>query len=473
MLLTIGFEAGPGGQPVLQALAALRDLEGRKKVALDEVPTELVRPAWRRLVTAPNGQLNRRAYTFAVLERLRAALRTRDVFVSRSERWCDPRAKLLAASGWEAARPQVCRTLGLSSQSSPALVAFATQLDEAYCRTSGRLAANVAVELVDGKVKLSALDRLEVPESLCSFRERVAALLPGIDLPDVLAEVAAWTGFAEEFTHVSEAGARVGDLTTSVCAVLVAEAANVRLGPLARSDVPALTEGRLSWVAQNYLRADTLVAANARLVDYHATLPLAQEWGGGEVASADGLRFVLPVRTINAGPNPRYFGVGRGVTYFNYASDQFSGFHGIVIPGTLRDSLYILDGLLEQETSLRPREVMTDSASYSDQVFGLFRLLGYQFSPRLADIGHARFWRVDRNASYGLLDQVARHRIDTGLIATHWDDLFAWWVPAHRLGTGVGAAAGPSRRRLPQRPWTSARRSRSHRQDDLPAGLPR
>ena len=244
-----------------------------------------------------------------------------------------------------------------------------------------------------------------------------------IDLPDVIAEVAAWTGFAEEFTHVSEAGARVDDLTTSVCAVLVAEAANVGLGPVARSDVAALTPGRLSWVAQNYLRADTLVAANARLVDYHATLSLAQAWGGGEVASADGLRFVVPVRTINAGPNPRYFGVGRGVTYFNYTSDQFSGFHGIVIPGTLRDSLYILDGLLEQETSLRPTEVMTDSASYSDQVFGLFRLLGYQFSPRLADIGDARFWRVDGNASYGALDQLARHRIDTGLIAAHWDDL--------------------------------------------------
>jgi len=95
----------------------------------------------------------------------------------------------------------------------------------------------------------------------------------------------------------------------------------------------------------------------------------------------------------------------------------------LVIPGTLRDSLYILDRLLDQETSLRPTEVMTDSASYSDQVFGLFRLLGYQFSPRLADIGDARFWRLDRSARYGPLDEVARHRIDTQLIAAHWDDL--------------------------------------------------
>ena len=29
---------------------------------------------------------------------------------------------------------------------------------------------------------------------------------------------------------------------------------------------------------------------------------------------------------------------------------------------------------------------MTDTGAYSDVVFGLFRLLGYRFSPRLADV---------------------------------------------------------------------------------------
>jgi TnpA family transposase len=161
-------------------------------------------------------------------------------------------------------------------------------------------------------------------------------------------------------------------------------------------------------------------------------------WGGGEVASADGLRFVVPVRTLNAGPNPRYFGPGRGVTYLNFLSDQFVGFHAIVVPGTLRDSLYILDGLLEQQTSLAPHELMTDSAGYSDHVFGLFRLLGYQFSPRLADIGAARFWRIHRTADYGPLNGLARHQINTGLIATHWDDLLR---VAGSLATGTVRAS--------------------------------
>ena len=90
------------------------------------------------------------------------------------------------------------------------------------------------------------------------------------------------------------------------------------------------------------------------------------------------------------------------MTYYNFTSDQFIGFHAIVIPGTLRDSMYILDGLLEHQTQLRPMEVMADTAGVSDIVFGLFWLLGYQFSPRLADIGEARFWRLDPTADYGV-----------------------------------------------------------------------
>ncbi len=63
----------------------------------------------------------------------------------------------------------------------------------------------------------------------------------------------------------------------------------------------------------------------------------------------------MPVPSVHAGRNPKYYGLaGRGVTYLNYVSDQFSGFHAIVAPATLRDSMFILDGLLEQQTVLDP-----------------------------------------------------------------------------------------------------------------------
>lgn len=94
-----------------------------------------------------------------------------------------------------------------------------------------------------------------------------------------------------------------------------------------------------------------------------------------------------------------------------------------MIPGTVKEGPYLLAGLLEQQTGLRPGEIMTDRGSYSDWLFGLFWLLGYQFSPRLADIGEAPLWRLDRAARYGGLDRLPRHQVDTALIAREWDDL--------------------------------------------------
>jgi len=79
-----------------------------------------------------------------------------------------------------------------------------------------------------------------------------------------------------------------------------AEACNIGLEPLVQPGHPALTRSRLSWVEQNYLRADTLTAANSRLVDAQNDIGLAQAWDGGQVASADRLRLVVPVRTLNA-----------------------------------------------------------------------------------------------------------------------------------------------------------------------------
>jgi TnpA family transposase len=98
---------------------------------------------------------------------------------------------------------------------------------------------------------------------------------------------------------------------------------------------------------------------------------LARVWDDSDVASADGLRFVVPVRTIHLGPNPRYYGQERGVTFYNLVSDQFTGLNGITVPGTLRDSLTLLSVVLEQQTELQPTEVMSDTGAYTDTIFGI------------------------------------------------------------------------------------------------------
>lgn len=427
LLRDLHFHAAPDGEHTLAAIHYLGELNGSKKRILDDAPGHIITGPWKRLVYDAEGRIQRAGYSLCLLERLQDALRRRDIWLENSERWGDPRQKLLQGKEWMAQRVPVCRALGHPTDGKKAVEQLANQLDETWKAVSERFHSNDAVGIChEGKypsLTISSLEKLDEPPSLTQLSSQVRQLLPPVDLTELLLEIDARTGFTREFIHVSESEARAKDLHVTLCAVLLAEACNIGHEPLIKHNIPALTRHRLSWVKQNYLRAETLVSANARLVDFQSTLELAGRWGGGEVASADGMRFVTPVKTLNAGPNRKYFGSGRGISWYNFISDQYSGFHGIVIPGTLRDSIFVLEGLLEQQTGLNPVEIMTDTAGASDIIFGLFWLLGYQFSPRLADAGEAVFWRIDKNAHYGALDELARGCVELPRIESHWDEM--------------------------------------------------
>ena len=427
MLRDLHFQYAPAGENTLSAIHYLAELSGSKKRLLENAPEQIITGPWKRLVYDSEGRIQRAGYSLCLLERLQDSLRRRDIWLENSDRWGDPRQKFLQGKEWQAQRIAVCRALGHPTDGGNAVKQLATELDETWKTVASRFELNAAVSIChQGKypsLTISSLEKLEEPQPLILLNSRVRQLVPPVDLTELLLEIDARTGFTREFTHVSESEARAQDLNISLCAVLLAEACNIGHEPLIKHSIPALTRHRLSWVKQNYIRAETLVSANARLVDFQSTLELSERWGGGEVASADGMRFVTPVKTLNSGPNRKYFGSGRGITWYNFVSDQYSGFHGIVIPGTLRDSIFVLEGLLEQQTGLNPVEIMTDTGGSSDIIFGLFWLLGYQFSPRLADAGEAVFWRADKNANYGVLDELARGCVELSKIETQWDEM--------------------------------------------------
>lgn len=426
-LRTINFEGTISARPLLRAIRFLKNIENKWEPDISKAPLEGISETWlQKIITGSyNKKIDRNAYTLCILQWLQDSLQRRDIFCERSERWSDPRIKLLNGQEWENVKYEMCHTLGREQDPNKELEKLTENLDKAYQQTIKNLPFNedVRLEKQNGKQKmvLRNLDKQEEPESLLKLSSVIDQRLPVVDLPEILLEIHNRTGFASEFTHITESQSRIKDLHITICAVLLAEACNIGFEPIARKDHPALTMDRLLWVQQNYIRTSTLANANAKLVEAQTQIPLAQKWGGGHVASADGLRFVSSVHTVNSGANPKYFNAKRGITYYNFSSDQFTGFHGIVIPGTLRDSLFILQGLLEQQTILRPTEIMADTAGVSNIIFGLFWLLGFQFSPRLADIKDSSLFILDPNADYGVLSNL--HTLNPKKIIHHWEDM--------------------------------------------------
>lgn len=421
-------ETAPGGKSLKATLDYLQSVPDWSKSKMRDAPVEAVPAAWKPYVLDEDTKVkDPKAYVFATIDAWRSAIKRRDVFVAPGIRYGDPRRGMLEGLAWQESKLLACRAIGRSLDAATEMEALSGLLDQTFRQVAARAEANpdLRFETVEERTQIvvSPLDRLEEPPTLKPLRQAIHAMTPKAALPDIFLEVMARTDFAKAFTHISERQSKVEALNVSLCAALVGQACNIGLEPLVRPDIPALRQDRLSWVSQNFIRPETLALANAAIVAAHSRLPIIKHWGTGEVASADGMRFTAPASAIHAGPNPKYFGQARGVTWYNMISDQFSGLNAMVVPGTLRDSLVVLALLLDQETELEPIEIMTDTAAYSDAIFGLFWLLGFRFSPRLADIGGVKLWRIDKSADYGAFNPITEGVINIRIILENWPDL--------------------------------------------------
>jgi len=430
----IEFGASAEGAPVLAAMRALPDvLAYRSRLPAPLIPGRLidagvVNGPWRRLVFGhpahEDGAVSRHAYALCVLEQFWRGLKRRDIWADASTRWRNPQARLLEGTAWAAARDDVLTSLGLPGDPAALLAEHSRTLDAAYREVGGRLAASTEVIVDDGKIHLTGLKAVEEPPSLAGLRARTTAMLPRVDLPEVLLEVMSWAPeVGEAFTAASGGRSRLEDLPVSVAACLAAHAMNVGYRPIAKKGVPALERSRLSHVFQNYVRPETLAGANVPLVVRQAGFPLAQAWGGGLVAAVDGMRFVVPVPAAFARPNRKYFGSKRGMTWLNAMNDRGMGRGAKIVSGTVRDSLHMIDVIFGLDGGPLPEIVVTDTGSYSDVVFGLLELLGISYRPALADLPDQKGWRISAPAGYGPLSTFARGRVDTAKIRRNWEDI--------------------------------------------------
>ena len=174
------------------------------------------------------------------------------------------------------------------------------------------------------------------------LNDLVAERLPRVELAEVLIEVDSWTGFTQFFRHAGGARSRNPDLVRHVYAAILAQACNFGLTTMA--DIADLTYRQLAWTTDWYLREETLKAAFSALVDFQHQLPLAEAWGGGTLSSSDGQRFPVRGSAENAPALPKYFGLGRGLTFYTWTSDQYSQYGSKVISSTVRDATYGIQG---------------------------------------------------------------------------------------------------------------------------------
>ena len=421
LLNVLGLHAASAAKPVLDAIELLREMNvGSTREMPDDAPLDFIRQRWARLIFTDTG-IDRRYYELCALAELKNALRSGDIWVEGSRQFKNFNEYLLPAQKFAKLRETEDLQLAVESDCEHYLKDRLEALNQQLHLVDSLAATNDLPDaiLTDSGLKITPLDA-SVPQAAQRLIDQIAASLPHIKITDLLLEVDTWTGFTTHFTHL-KSGDAVKDRIPLLTAIL-ADAINMGLTKMAES-CPGANYAKLSWLQAWHIRDETYFAALAELVNAQTRQPFAEHWGDGTTSSSDGQRFRAGGKAESTGHiNPKY-GAEPGKLFYTHISDQYAPFSSKVVNVGVRDSTYVLDGLLHHESDLRIEEHYTDTAGFTDHVFALMHLLGFRFAPRIRDLSDTKLYLPNSKIKYRALAPMIGGTINLRAIRTHWNEI--------------------------------------------------
>jgi len=174
------------------------------RVVPDDAPVDFVPKKWTSVVLK-DGEVNKHGWEFTLLHEARTALRAGDLTVSGSQRYAAWDSDLYQSDVWASRRDAWYSEQGLPRDGESFLSDSLDQLHRQTQRVAKRIARHKNLDAcVEGeKLKLTALEKVELPQEVSAIRTDLVGLFPLTGLPELLMEVNRWTPFARELTHLT------------------------------------------------------------------------------------------------------------------------------------------------------------------------------------------------------------------------------------------------------------------------------
>ncbi|MEB8229840.1 Tn3 family transposase, partial [Escherichia coli] len=290
MLSALQFMATPAAQALSDALDTITEMYRKQlRKVPPSAPTGFIPESWRKLVLTPSG-IDRKYYEFCVLNELKGALRSGDIWVKGSRRYKNFDDYLIPTAEFEKSRHNDQLQLAVQTDSQAYLQArmtlLASRLEEVNAMA---LAGDLPdVDISDKGVKITPLEN-SVPSGVSPFADLVYGMLPHPKITEILEEVDSWTGFTRHFAHLKNNNVRPKDGRLLLTTIL-ADGINLGLTKMAES-CPGATRSSLEGIQTWYIRDETYSAALAELVNHQYRHAFAAHWGDGTTSSSDGQRF--------------------------------------------------------------------------------------------------------------------------------------------------------------------------------------
>lgn len=382
--------------PLMGAVAHLQEVLRQGKsprqinpdLFMDSIISKSLRPyLYSRISNGEEEVLDVDRYEFHVYRMLRNALESGDLFVRNSNEFRPFEDDLISDERWKN-KEAILREIDSPVLTRPieeTLAIFREALESRFSEVNQRILdcrnEHIKVRGRGERRRWSLIYPAQEEPLNSPFYSR----LPGIGIADLLAFVGAKTGFLGQFTHVLDRYVKHDLDPRKVLACVVAMGTNMGLAKMA--EVSGMSYASLATTAKNFLRPETLRAANDAVSNAVAALPVFHLYDIRDElhSSSDGQRIETQIDTFNARHSPKYFGLDKGVSACTVVANHVP-INGRIIGTHEHESHYVFDLLYNNTSDIKPDRHSTDTHGTNQVNFWTLYAYGYGFAPRYRDL---------------------------------------------------------------------------------------
>ena len=420
------FRSATQNQSLIEALHYIQRFQHVRRDHLPyEISLDFASVRWQALMrTRHNMQtvLNRRQLEVCVFHYLDYGLRCGDVYVEGSAAYADYRQQLLP---WDTCAPRVpayCQALQFAPTGGDFVARLRERLRAAAQRVDATYPENTALTIDhEGTPHLKRLQAQPVPENLHTIESLLKDRMPERHLLDILKDVQHWVGYTRHFGPPSGSDPKLSDAVRHYIFTVFGYASELGASQTARHTTEPISRQVLRRINEQHITATKLEASLCDVIEEYTRFELPFFWGTGEAAIADGSHIALIENNLLGAHHVRYGQFG-GIAY-HHISDTYIALFSHFIACGVWEAVYILDGLLKNQSALQPNTLYADTHGQAEPVFGLAALLGIKLMPRMRTWNDVTFYRVDQHAAYKHIDALFTQVVDWDVIERHWQDM--------------------------------------------------
>lgn len=398
---------------------------GKPRQIIPLVDLSWMSDTWRRIVTGKTGRqpsperVERQHFEACVFTQILWDLKTGDLYVEGSDRYANTWAQGISWEEYTASVGEYGQMLGFPVDGSGFVAHLKTWLSTIAQQTD-QVFPDAHVTIERGKPVIHKATRKKPPAGLKKLEKLLATKLQDAHLLEVMADVQHWLNWCRSFGPLLGFETKLEDATLRQ--MLIVFAYGTQMGPaqMARS-FTGMNSRHLSWIHHEHMSEEKLDAAITRVINGYARFDLPRRWGSGKRASADGTKWEVYTHNLLAEYHIRYGGYG-GIGYY-HVSDTYIALFSRFIPCGVHEAIYILDGLLKNESEIKPEEVTGDTQAQNAVVFGLAHLLGIRLMPRIRNWKDLTLYRPTPQSRYEHINALFSDDVDWDLIERHVPDL--------------------------------------------------